>query len=279
VDIIAYLQLISTILKYYNPSGRLCLAAGSADDYGKSVSGIILSTGRRKNMEIIRKIEVFGDSILKGIQVNPINKRYHINNNIDVGMLSKTFSLNIVNHSKLGCTVEKGSMMLDKYLAKIPDCAAILMDFGGNDCDFNWKDISDNPNLDHKPNTPIDKFVEIYTGMIEKIKDNGIRPIITSLPPLEPQRYFDWFCKELNKENILNWMGDVNAIYRYQERYSRAVEEIAKNTGAMLVDLRGAFLKEKYMGRFICEDGIHPNTEGQRLITQAFKKFCVSVLV
>ena len=230
-------------------------------------------------MEIIRRIEVFGDSILKGIQVNPINKRYHINNNIDVDMLSKTFSLNIVNRSRLGCTVGKGSTMLDKYLAETSDCAAILMDFGGNDCDFNWKAISNNPNLDHKPNTPIDKFMKIYTDMIEKIKDNDIRPIITSLPPLEPQRYFDWFCKGLNKKNILGWLGDVNAIYRYQERYSRTAEEIAKNTGAMLVDLRGVFLKQRYLGRFLCEDGIHPNTEGQRLITEEFKRFCVSVLV
>ena len=228
-------------------------------------------------MKNIRKIEVFGDSIFKGIQINPLNKRYHVNNTIDVEMLSETFSLSIVNRAKLGCTVTKGAVLLEKYLAEAPDCSAILMDFGGNDCDFNWKSISENPEAAHEPHTPLHTFVEVYTDMIEKIKAKGIRPVITTLPPLEPQRYFDWFCKGLNRENILRWLGDVNAIYRYQELYSRTVEEIARNSGAMLVDLRGAFLREKYMGRFLCEDGIHPNTEGQRLITQELKRFCTEV--
>ena len=229
-------------------------------------------------MQIIRKIEVFGDSILKGIQVNPFNKRYHVNNTIDVAMLSETFSLSIVNRSKLGCTVTKGKLLLEKYLSGVPDCAAILMDFGGNDCDFDWKSVSENPDAEHEPNTPIGKFVSIYSDMIEKIKQRGIRPIITNLPPLEPQRYFDWFCKDLNKENLLRWLDGINAIYRYQELYSHTAEEIARSAGAMLVDLRGAFLKERYLGRFLCEDGIHPNTEGQRLITQELKKFCTHAL-
>ena len=229
-------------------------------------------------MKIIRKIGVFGDSILKGIQVNPINRRYYIDNNIDVDMLSKKFSLKILNRSRLGCTVTKGKAMIDNYLDGTSDCNAILMDFGGNDCDFNWKSISENPDSEYEPNTPIDKYVRIYTGIVEKIKANGIRPVITNLPPIEPQRYFDWFCKGLNRENILCWLEGVNTIYRYQEFYSRTVEEIARNTGAMLVDLRGAFLKERCIGRFLCEDGIHPNTEGQKLISQELARFCAHAL-
>ena len=230
-------------------------------------------------MEIMRKIEVFGDSILKGIQVDPINKRYHVNNNIDVEMLNKRFSLNIINHSKFGCTVTKGKAMLERYLNERADCTAILMDFGGNDCDFNWKMVSENPSAKHEPNTPIENFVTTYTNIIERIKKNEIRPILTNLPPLEPQRYFDWLSKGLNKVNILGWLEGVNTIYRFQEFYSRTIEEISRNTGSMLIDLRGAFLRERRIGRFICEDGIHPNTEGQKLITQEFVKFCSTVLV
>ena len=231
-----------------------------------------------QKVRIIHKIEVFGDSILKGIQVNPFNKRYYVDNNIDVDMLSKRFSLNIVNRSRLGCTVTKGKTMLDKYLDETPDCSAILMDFGGNDCDFDWKSISEEPEAQHEPKTPLGKFVKIYTDLITKITEHGIQPIITNLPPLEPRRYFDWFCNGLNKENILRWLGDINVIYRYQELYSHTAEKIAQNTGVLLVDLRSAFLKEKYLGRFICEDGIHPNTEGQRLITRELMKFCACAL-
>ena len=230
-------------------------------------------------MNIIRKIEVFGDSILKGIQINPRNRRYHVNNNIDIAMISKRFSLKINNRSKLGCMASKGKVMLDRYLKETPDCTAVLMNFGGNDCDFDWKGISDNPNIEHEPNTPINKFIKIYTDIINKLNTKGIRPIITNLPPLEPQRFFDWFFKDLNKENIMSWLKGVNTIYRHQEYYSRAVEEIARNTATMLVDLRGAFLRERHIGHFLCEDGIHPNTEGQKLITQEFTMFCASALV
>ena len=230
-------------------------------------------------MNIIRKIEVFGDSILKGIQVNAHNRRYHVNNNIDVDMLSKKFSLRIVNRSRLGCTVTRGKSVVEKFLNEAPDCNAIVMDYGGNDCDFDWKAISADPGAHYEPKTPISMFVKIYSGIVEKIKKSGIRPVITNLPPIEPQRYFDWFCKGLNKENVLRWLEGVSTIYRFQEFYSKTVEEIARNTGAMLVDLRGAFLKERQIGRFLCEDGIHPNTEGQKLITQEFARFCTSVLV
>jgi lysophospholipase L1-like esterase len=229
-------------------------------------------------MRIIRKIEVFGDSILKGIQVNPLNKHYHVNNNIDVNMLSERFSLKIVNRSKFGYTVTKGKAMLDKFLGETPDCTAILMDYGGNDCDFDWTSISKSPETEHEPNTPINEFVKVYTDIIHRIIENGIRPVIANLPPLEPKRYFNWFSKGLCRGNILRWLGDVNAIYRFQELYSHTIEEIARNTSALLLDLRYAFLKERYIGRFICEDGIHPNTEGQRLITQELVRFCAYAL-
>ena len=225
-------------------------------------------------MNVIRRIEVFGDSILKGIQINPLNKRYHVNNNIDINMLSKRFSLDVINNSKLGCTLTKGKALLDKFFGKPAECTAIVMNYGGNDCDFNWKSVSENPDAEHEPNTPIKKFIRLYSDVIEAIKDKGIRPVIANLTPIDPHRYFSWFSKGLNKENILRFLDDVDLIYRFQENYSRTVEKIARNTGAMLVDLRGAFLKERQLGRFLCEDGIHPNTAGQKLITHGFEEFC-----
>ncbi len=224
-------------------------------------------------MDIIRKIEVFGDSIFKGIQLNSENLRYHVNNNIDFEMLSQKFSLSFKNHSKFGCTIQKGKLMIDAFLEKNPDCNAIIMDFGGNDCDFNWNEISERPNDNHIPNTPIDVFIETYKGIIEKLKQNGIEPILATLPPLEPQLFFDWFSKGLNKDNILAWLGNISTIYRHQETYSMAVMKVAFETGTRLIDLREPFLKHRRIEQLLCEDGTHPNTEGQKLITGAFSKF------
>lgn len=224
-------------------------------------------------LEKMIKIGVFGDSILEGIQVNPVNKKYYVNNNIDVEILSREYPIQIQNYSSFGCTVRKGSALLKKRLEKNIGCDVIVMDYGGNDCDYNWKAISENPKERHSPNTPIELFSELYLGLIDALKKKGILPILTTLPPLEPQRFFEWFCRDLNKKNILTWLGDVNFIYSHQESYSRKVEKIAAEARVPLIDLRGAFLKSGNVKELLCEDGTHPNTSGQKVIAASFYNF------
>ncbi len=218
-------------------------------------------------------IGVYGDSILKGIQINPVNKKYYVNNNIDVEPLCEKYSIQIKNYSSFGCTVTKGRNMLKKALDKNLKCNAIVMDYGGNDCDYNWKLISEDPEGDHYPHTPIELFKETYYDIIDTLKKKGILPILTTLPPLQPQRFFNWFCRDLNKKNILMWLGDIKRIYNHQESYSKIVEEIALDTQVPLVDLRGEFLKTKDVDALLCEDGTHPNTLGQKVIESSFNKF------
>lgn len=228
-------------------------------------------------MKIIKKIEVFGDSILKGIQINPRNNRYHVENHIDIGLLSMKYSLSIENNSKFGCTITKGVSLLENRLVHGMSCDTVILEYGGNDCDFNWKEISARPYDEHIPNTPLDVFIETYQKIITKLKGMGVRVILTTLPPLEPQRFYDWFCRGLNKVNVLEWLGNVSTIYRVQESYSRAVEKVAYETNCLLVDLRGAFLRHRRIDNLLCEDGTHPNTDGQRIITGAFLEFAESV--
>lgn len=221
----------------------------------------------------LKKIEVFGDSILKGIQLNSENKKYVIDNNINTQMICEKHNIEIINCSKFGCTIGKGKKLLEKSLEKGMVCDAVVMEYGGNDCDFNWKDVAENPEKEHQPNTPLEIFIKTYHEIIETLKNKGIQPILTTLPPIDPQRFFDWFCNGLNKENVLKFLGSINTIYRHQETYSRAVEKIARDTNCLLVDLRGAFLGKKRVENLLCEDGIHPNTEGQKVITEAFLEF------
>ena len=226
-------------------------------------------------MEQQHNVEVFGDSILKGVQLDDDNNHYHVDNNIDVEMLEKKFLLNISNFSKFGCTISKAFASIEKrFNSDKLKCDAIVLNLGGNDCDFDWKAVAENPEIEHEPNTPLDVFAETYRKMIEFLKANGIRPIITTLPPLDAQKFFNWFCGSLDKSaNVLKWLGSVEAIYRWQENYSRTIEKIAEETGTLLVDLRGAFLKHRRLEHLLCADGTHPNTEGQHVITQGFLEF------
>lgn len=224
-------------------------------------------------LESMTNIGLFGDSILKGIQINPLNKKYYVDNNINLEMLNEKYSLQIKNYSSFGCTVTKGKNLLIKKLEKNIECDAIIMDYGGNDCDYNWKAISENPKGNYLPNTPIELFIETYCNIIDTLKEKGILPILTTLPPLEPQRFFDWFCNGLNKKNILIWLGEVNHIYFHQESYSRAIEKIALEKQVPLIDIRGDFLKSGNVKALLCEDGTHPNTLGQKVIASTFYNF------
>lgn len=227
---------------------------------------------RRKKMKI-ENVGLFGDSILKGIQINPENKKYYVDNNIDLNKLREQYSIEVKNYSSFGCTVTKGSKVLKQRLEKNIECDAIIMDYGGNDCDYNWKAISENPTGMHMPNTPLELFVETYCDIIDTLIKKGIQPILTTLPPLEPQRFFKWFCEDLNKSNILMWLGEINNIYKHQEEYSKAIEKIAFQKKVPLIDLREGFLKFGNTGALLCEDGTHPNTLGQKIITSSFYDF------
>jgi lysophospholipase L1-like esterase len=218
-------------------------------------------------------VGVFGDSILKGIQVDTENKRYCINNHIDIEQISTKHQVVINNYSLFGCTIRKGCLMLQKRIENGKFYDIVVIEYGGNDCDFNWKEIAGNPEAEHAPNTPLDVFFHTCCQIIGILKKNCIVPILTNLPPLEPQRFFDWFCKGLNKDNVLKWLGSINTIYRVQETYSRMIEKIAAATKTNLVDLRSAFLEHRRIDTLLCEDGTHPNSDGQKIITETFLNF------
>jgi len=222
--------------------------------------------------KIIKKIGVFGDSILKGIQLDRITKKHIVKNDIDVDKIGGKHFVSIDNFSLFGSTINKGKTLLQRHLGR-KSFDIVLLEYGGNDCDFNWADIAENPSHNHIPKTPISTFVDTYVKMIHSLKEKHIEPIITTLPPLEPQRFFDWFCNGLNKDNVLKWLGTVNTIYRWQERYSRAIEHIGYKTNTIVIDLRGAFLNHLRLDDLLCEDGIHPNSKGQNIITEAFLNF------
>ena len=224
-------------------------------------------------MRTLSTIELLGDSVLQGIQVNPENKRYYKKNDINTALLSKQFKLQFQNDSRFGCTVTKGSKILTKLLDNGLSCDAIVMDFGGNDCDFKWAEIAANPDGSFTPHTPIQLFLKEYKQIIQKLKSCGITPILTTLPPLEPQRFFDWWCGTLNKDNVLKWLGSIATIYQHQEHYSSQVAMLAAKENVPLIDIRAAFLAHGSVDTLICEDGTHPNSNGQRIITDAFYTF------
>ena len=42
------------------------------------------------------------------------------------------------------------------------------MEFGGNYCGYNWREISENPDKEHYSKSSITEFIEIYSYLIDE---------------------------------------------------------------------------------------------------------------
>lgn len=219
---------------------------------------------RQENGGTDLKICIFGDSIGKGVQL-PDNGHYE-KVNLDLNELTGQKDLVINNYSVFGCTISKALSIIEKHASELSEYDSVLLELGGNDCDFNWQEVSDAPNEAHTCRTPFGLFEETYQRIIEVIRENGGNPIILTMPPLVAEKYFPWASQGKNSENILNWLGTVTAIYRWQEMYNLKVVMLAKKLDVRLIDIRTPFLQNHHYEDYISKDGIHPNEAGYKLI-------------
>jgi len=221
-------------------------------------------------MFILQEVCIFGDSISKGIIYNTERKRYTPLSDCFAALLEKTNNLSIKNYSIFGCTIEKGLSIIHKHFKELDKTDCIALEFGGNDCDYDWQKISDDPSHEHFPNTTVTAFKETYTKIIDDLKTLNKKMVILNLPPLDADKYFNWISKNRNAENIKNWLGgNPQYIYRWHEMYSNLVCEIASASNIKMIDIRSAFLKLRNYSDYLCEDGIHPNAKGHLLISKA----------
>jgi len=227
----------------------------------------------------MKTVEILGDSILKGIQLDPETEKYVVRNDIGLDALAAEYGLAVTNRSHFGSTAERGARLLERLLERGLACDAVVMDFGGNDSDFQWAEVAAHPEEEHPPAYSPEAFTDIYRAMVRKLKAHGILPVLTTLPPLEPQRFLDWWCRECDKETVLRWMGgSVSNIYAHQELYSKAVERLAAEESVPLADIRWEFLNNGHLDQVICMDGTHPNSAGQALIGRALRKTAAQLL-
>lgn len=218
-----------------------------------------------------KRITALGDSLTRGVVLNAENSRYSILDNSFINIIGDTLGLDITNYGKFGCTVDFGEKMIDRHACEISSSDYTLLEFGGNDCDFNWSRIADSPADEHLPKTILDSFKEKFGKLIESVRSLGSKPVIISLPPIDSEYYFSFISRFMNagqRDNVFNWLGgDINVISRWHEMYNRALFEISRLMQAPIIDITTPFDKHQgNMRALYCADGIHPNAEGHKLI-------------
>jgi len=220
---------------------------------------------------------LFGDSVAKGVVFDHVKNKYTYLKDSFVNAFAAATGVAVDNFAKFGCTISKGLEIALKRAPLLEKYDFTVLEFGGNDCNFNWEEISEAPEAEHKPATPLDEFKKLYLRLIEEVRLRGSKPIMLNLPPIDAERFFAWLSKGLNAENILKWLGDVDHIFRWHNSYNDAVRLIAEESGTPLVDIRSDFLKAPDFRELLCEDGIHPNLKGHSLIFESVRRYASAI--
>lgn len=219
-------------------------------------------------------ITLLGDSISRGVIYDEQKEKYVIIKDSFCNIVQKKLKGVVYNAGKFGSTIIKGSKKLYADLTKsTPDI--VLIEFGGNDCDFNWQEVAEKPFDEHQPNTDLNVFENTLKDIIINLKRLNIIPVLMTLPPLEPYNYFKWISNKSKdySQNILKWLGSVNTIYTWHENYNSIIVKISKETQTNLIDVRSAFLSNNSYESYLCVDGIHPNQQGHKIIAEKILEY------
>lgn len=221
----------------------------------------------------------FGDSVMKGVVIDDENSnadsvKYKICNQGFAARCKRSLGIEVENYARFGSTVNQAMKFVNRNIERIKNSDYVIFEYGGNDCNYNWAEISENPDRVHKPAVPISEFAECYARVIDNVRSLGARPVLLSLPILDPNKFFRHLSKGLNSDNILKWLnGSIMNLDRWHERYNMEIFRLGVIKRVPVIDITSVFLERRNHADFLCDDGIHPNEEGHALIEEAIMEY------
>jgi lysophospholipase L1-like esterase len=214
------------------------------------------------------KIICFGDSLTRGVSY--IQGRLRIVKENYPTVLQNLFSNNdsTVTILNKGVFNDNSDLLLERLdkdvLAEKPDYTIISI--GGNDCDFHWNKVAENPEEEHQPIVPIEKYVENVKKLIINLKNSGITPIVLTMPPLDPVRYYKLIAEKYGK-SISHWISTCGGIEHWHGLYNRSLNELIEQLDVRKIDVRTALKKAGILENIISDDGIHLTSEGYKAMS------------
>lgn len=227
----------------------------------------------------------FGDSIMKGVVIDPTllqegTVKYQVSHASFAERCQQALAYPMHNLARFGSTITNGLKCMERYFSNIHPDDYVALEFGGNDCNFNWKEVSERPQDEHIPNTPLQTFRLTYERIVDSILAIGAQPVLLSLPALQSQMFFNFISRGLNGENILhNLGGDVNFINNWHECYNLEIFRLGKQKHIPVINISTIFLRQRHLDNYYCIDGMHPNEAGHELITDAIMRYHMQVSV
>lgn len=223
------------------------------------------------------KIICFGDSLTRGVSF--VKGRPRILKDNYPTILSKlftgnTFSVEGVEVLNKGVFNDNSDLLmkrLDKdVLMEEPDY--VLISVGGNDCNFQWDEVAEFPEVEHTPIVPIAKYMDNVKTIVEKVRERNIIPVILTLPPLAPVQYYQFLADKYGN-SISHWISLCGGIEHWHGLYNRQLQRIADQLNVLTIDVRSCLRQAGNIHDFISDDGIHLNASGyEKMGTAVFQE-------
>ena len=141
----------------------------------------------------MEQIYIYGDSLLKAT-VPDESFRYHFHLPEVMNWYPRE-RVAVTNRSKMGATSTKGLQLVEHDVARGMDARYALVAYGGNDSDYDWPAVAEDPALDHRPRTELPTFVETMRSAVKALREKGVQPVMMTLPPIDAARYLRFICR------------------------------------------------------------------------------------
>lgn len=220
----------------------------------------------------INSIGVWGDSILKGAVTGYSDHLFDVlEDENSLTLASRQLGFSLKNFSVFGNVLAKSQRRMMRTLESGKTYDLGIIESGGNDCDYDWQPVSDEPDAPHEMRTPLPIFLRMLGEMVDALREQKITPLLTTMPPLVPDRWFKQITRDRNEQAILQFLGgNPFKPYTTHELYSTEIFYFARERGVQLVDLRRAMLSAPNYRDLMCEDGIHPNKAGYAYLAEVW---------
>ncbi|MBQ9238414.1 MAG: SGNH/GDSL hydrolase family protein [Treponema sp.] len=190
-----------------------------------------------------------------------------------LALAAKKLGCTLINNSVFGNIITKAQRTLLRGIDKGLTCDVGIIESGGNDCDYDWALVSSAPGAPHKPRVELPDFIRVLHEMIATLRAHRITPLLMTMPPLVPERWYKTITAGHNEAHIRAFLGgDRFRPYINHERYSLAIMYCARELNVQLVDMRKALLEAPDYRQLMCTDGIHPNEAGHQYLAAVWER-------
>ncbi len=207
------------------------------------------------------RIVCFGDSVTRGITF--LKGRLRIIKENYPAMLQQLLGESNGEVLNKGVFNDNSTLMIERLDTDViePHPDYVLVEVGGNDCNFDWAEVAKRPDEGHEPIVSLNDYLINLRRIVENLKSAGITPILMTVLPLDPVRYYAQIML-LHGKNIAHWIATCGGIEHWHGNYNRQLRSLIKEMNVSSIDLRSRFKQAGDLADLLSDDGIHPSKTG-----------------